>query len=185
MDSVGYDYGKKDGAHQLQEFSVFAESLGASEVMLDAYDCTNIGRGRRAMALSPENYAAVPEEQKHIRGKAVFTVRNSGKLWHSEDDIPVCDAWRSDLSILPSSVYPFCETLADDPFFVLGTFPKDSVMDAWRSPRIDEIHHPEKAKCDKVCAECRLFSRCRTGCFKNKVTAGLSYYSRDPNCRIV
>ncbi len=162
----------------------FAESLGASEVMLDAYTGTNVGRGRGEMALSPAHIAAVEADKRRVTGKLSFTTRYSPRPWRCESEMPLCEAWQDSVSINPTGVFPFCETLADDPFFVLGRFPAERVMEVWRSPKIDEIRHPKRSQCESACAQCALFARCRTGCYRNKTAAEQRPYARDPYCRV-
>ncbi|MDO5574209.1 MAG: radical SAM protein [bacterium] len=64
-----YDGNYKDA----EELTRFAHSLGATDVMLDAYDCSNIGRGKSDITMSEEHYAVVEKHKEDIG----YTIRNN------------------------------------------------------------------------------------------------------------
>jgi radical SAM protein with 4Fe4S-binding SPASM domain len=101
---------------------------------------------------------------------------------------PTCTANQQAAIVLPNGQVTICEELYFHKYFIIGDLRKQSLVEAWNSPKALEIAHPDQSLIPEgPCRDCPDFSRCRQGrgvCFRDTLKA-YGYdkpYWPDPRC---
>ena len=101
---------------------------------------------------------------------------------------PNCTANQRAAIVLPNGQITICEELYFHEYFIIGDLRKQSLIEAWNSPRALELAHPDQSLVpDGPCKDCPDFDRCHLGrgrCFRDTLKA-YGYdkpYWPDPRC---
>jgi radical SAM protein with 4Fe4S-binding SPASM domain len=115
-----------------------------------------------------------PSNQSPLERSMAFEKRNR------------CSAGREAVVILPDGKVQSCEQIpTSDHRFIVGDLMVDSLLDVWRSARVQQAIAPPRSEFrGTVCAECSEFESChnRGWCFRNSLLAYGTPYAPDPLC---
>lgn len=160
---------------------------GVSRVTLDRFDLSNAGRGNQRLFLTPamerQLGETARERQERYRGDGfVITAVDTPRCWSEPEDIIVCGALSTGMTILPDGQVSVCEKVIDYPDLAVGDLRRQSVAGVWNSPRAEAVLRPPEERIDRTCRECPQLPGCHTGCFAQTLIVTDDPYRPDPRC---
>lgn len=160
---------------------------GVSRLTLDRFDLSNAGRGNTKLFLSPEQEQVMGEvaRERALRYAAdgmAITAVDTPRGWADHDDIIVCGALSTGLTILPDGRISVCEKLIEYPDLSVGDVREQSLAEIWHSARVNEVMRPPVERLGQTCAQCPELEHCRTGCFAQTLVVVDDPYQPDPRC---
>ncbi len=171
--------------------------LGVSKISLSPYQSPH-DRTDDDLFPSVEDYAwlldRIEELPRHLREMldpaGIRAIENAVRVNRDElEDVEAlrrCSAGRSSLVILPDGRVSFCERVALDERFVVGDLRKQSLMEVWRSERLERlVYPPRELFSGTACHDCPLFDECtRLGkrCYVRAMDAYGEPFAPDPIC---
>jgi pyrroloquinoline quinone biosynthesis protein E len=160
--------------------------LGAKKLVLDRFDLSNAGRGGIELFMTHEQEIEVAKvverKQRELAKEMSITAVTMPRCWFHKDDLVVCGAFTSSLTILPEGNISVCEKLIDVAEMTVGNVKNQSLDSIWRGKRIKKIINPSRDEIAEPCKSCELLPQCRTGCYAQTLLVTDNPYEADPRC---
>ena len=160
------------------------QGLGVSNLILDHYDLSYIGRGSNRFFLNKQQECEIKTiiESKKTHGSMNVNFLSGPRCWSGEKDIVTCGAFTQSFVIMPDGNYALCEKISNAPDMIVGNCVRMPLKAMWSSSKIDEIMELSRHKIEAPCEGCQHLAQCRTGCFAAKQFVSDNLYAPDPRC---
>lgn len=160
---------------------------GVSRITLDRFDLSNAGRGNERLFLTPAMERRMGEtarerQKRYGADGFVVTAVDTPRCWTGQDDIIVCGALSTGMTILPDGQVSICEKVIDYPELTVGNLRHQSVAEVWNSPRAGSVLRPQPERLDPTCRDCPELPGCHTGCYAQTLIVTDDPYRPDPRC---
>jgi pyrroloquinoline quinone biosynthesis protein E len=160
---------------------------GVSRITLDRFDLSNAGRGNERLFLTPAmerwmGETARGRQERFAADGFVVTAVDTPRCWSGQDDIIVCGALSTGMTILPDGQVSICEKVIDYPDLTVGDLRQQSVAEVWNSPRAGNVLRPFPEQIDPICRDCPQLPGCHTGCLAQTLIVTDDPYRPDPRC---
>lgn len=171
--------------HSVPDLIDLCYRLGVSNLVLDRYDLSFIGRGDNSFFLDrkseKELIQLVDSRRESAKGMNINLIAGE-RNWKCGDDTVMCGAFIQSFVIMPDGSYAVCEKLDDVPEMGVGNFKDLTIKEMWNSKRIDEITQPPKERFPEPCRSCEHLESCGSGCYAAKLFVTDDLYGPDPKC---
>ncbi len=98
----------------------------------------------------------------------------------------LCSGGRISMLVQPNGDVTLCDQVPHAAPFVVGNVFRESMMDVWRSPRLESFLYPERQRfAEAPCATCPDFDRCHDDygyCYRDALFHYGSPYDAPPDC---
>jgi len=125
---------------------------------------------RRVQAGVPKDWSEYSVEEKH----------------RTHQGGPKCSAGRWGLVLRSDGKVTLCDELPGTGSEVVGDLSHQTLMEVWRSPRLEELLYPPRERfVGTVCYECEDFDQCHLGrgrCVRDALKAYGRFYAPSPGC---
>lgn len=172
--------------YDIEQLIDLCKAKGVSNLVLDQYDLSYVGRGSNQFFLSKEqeNYVqkVVKAKKEEIKKQMNINLMLGERCWKSKEDIVMCGAFYHSFIVMPNGDYSICEKLGQREGTSVGNYSNCTLKEMWASKKIEEILSPKQELLEEPCKECEYFERCKTGCFAAKQFVSDDLYAADPRC---
>lgn len=160
---------------------------GVVRLTLDRFDLSNAGRGNTRLFLTPAMERTMGEtarqrQEQYAQDGFVVTPVDMPRCWSGRNDVIVCGALSTGMTVLPDGRVSICEKLIDYPDLTVGDLRQQSLAEVWNSPRASTVLRPSEERLDPTCRDCPELPLCHTGCFAQTLIVTDDPYRPDPRC---